>query len=61
MGLRKKIKKFLYNYKFKKKDYLIDIKNKNILVTGSNSGIGFAITKKLVQLENNIVAMYRKN
>ena len=61
MGLRKKIKKFLYNYKFKKKDYLIDIKNKNILVTGSNSGIGFAIIKKLVQLENNIVAMYRKN
>ena len=61
MGLRKKIKKFLYNYKFKKKDYLIDIKNKNILVTGSNSGIVFAIIKKLVQLENNIVAMYRKN
>ena len=61
MGLRKKIKKFLYNYKFSKKKLFIDIKKKNILITGSNSGIGLAITKKLIQLENNIIALYREN
>jgi len=52
MGLRKKIKKFLYIRKFSKKNYLTNINKKNILVTGANSGIGLALTKKLLELDN---------
>tara|TARA_Y100000590_G_C15553260_1_gene951746 strand:+ start:164 stop:919 length:756 start_codon:yes stop_codon:yes gene_type:complete len=59
MGLKRKIKKILYNLKFKKKDYFINIKNNNILVTGSNSGIGLSISKKMLELNNKVFATYR--
>lgn len=61
MGLRKKLKKFLYVAKFKKKNLSININNKNILITGANSGIGFALTKRLLSLNNIIVSTYRKD
>tara|TARA_A100000164_G_C21822615_1_gene731170 strand:+ start:400 stop:1167 length:768 start_codon:yes stop_codon:yes gene_type:complete len=61
MGLRKKIKKFLYTRKFSKRKYLLEINNKNILVTGANSGIGFALTKKLLDLNNKVFATYRED
>ena len=61
MGLKKKIKKFLYIRKFSKKKYLTDINKKNILITGANSGIGLALTKRLLELDNKVLAIYREN
>jgi short-subunit dehydrogenase len=59
--IRKKIKKFLYTRKFSKKKYLTNINKKNILITGANSGIGLALTKKLLELDNKVLAIYREN
>ena len=61
MGLRKKIKKFFYNRKFSKKNYLANINKKNILITGANSGIGLALTKKTLALDNKVLATYRES
>ena len=61
MGLSKKIKRFFYTRKFSKKKYLANIKNKNILITGANSGIGLALTKKTLALDNKVLATYREN
>ena len=61
MGLRKKIKKFFYTKKFSKKNYLANINNKNILITGANSGIGLALTKKTLELNNKVLATYRES
>ena len=61
MGLRTKIKKFFYIKKFLKKKYLTNINKKNILITGANSGIGLALTKKLLKLDNNVLAIYRES
>jgi len=61
MGLRRKIKNFLYTKKFQKKKYLTNINKKNILITGANSGIGLALTKRLLELDNKILAIYREN
>ena len=61
MGLRKKIKKFFYTKKFSKKNYLANINNKNILITGANSGIGLALTKKILELNNKVLATYRES
>jgi len=61
MGLRRKIKNFLYTRKFSKKKYLTNINKKNILITGANSGIGLALTKRLLELDNKVLAIYRKN
>lgn len=61
MGLRKKIKKFLYIRKFSKKKYLTNINKKNILITGANSGIGLALTKRLLELDNRVLAIYNEN
>ena len=47
MGLRTKIRKYLYLRKFSKKRTSLKINKKNILVTGANSGIGLSLTKKL--------------
>ena len=64
MGLRKikkKINKFFYTRKFSKKNYLANISNKSILITGANSGIGLALTKKILALDNRVLATYREN
>ncbi|MDA7714542.1 SDR family NAD(P)-dependent oxidoreductase [Candidatus Pelagibacter sp.] len=61
MGLRTKIKKFLYIRKFSKKKYLTNINKKNILITGANSGIGLALTKRLLELDNKVLAIYHEN
>ena len=61
MGLRRKIKNFFYKKKFSRKEYLNSINKKNILVTGANSGIGLALTKKLLKKDNKIIATYREN
>jgi len=61
MGLRTKIKKFLYTRKFSKKKYLTNINKKNILITGANSGIGLALTKRLLELDNKVLATYRES
>ena len=61
MGLRRILKTYFYKNKFKKNQYSIDFKRKNILVTGSNSGIGLALTKKLLNLENNVFGIFNKN
>ena len=61
MGLRRKVKNFLYTRKFSKKKYLTNINKKNILITGANSGIGLALTKKLLELDNKILAIYRES
>ena len=59
MGLRKKIKKFLYQRKFHKNNFQLNINNKNILITGGNSGIGLALTKNLLALNNKVISTYR--
>lgn len=59
MGLKKKIIKFFYNQKFSKKNYSANLNNKNILITGANSGIGLALTKRVLSLNNNVLATYR--
>ena len=61
MGLRRTIKNFLFTRKFSKKKYLTNINKKNILITGANSGIGLALTKKLLELDNKILAIYRES
>tara|TARA_Y100000590_G_C15717327_1_gene1012289 strand:+ start:235 stop:990 length:756 start_codon:yes stop_codon:yes gene_type:complete len=53
MGVLKKINNFLKNLKFNQNIPLKHISNKKILITGTNSGIGLELTKKL--LENNEV------
>lgn len=42
-----------------KKENLIN--NKYILITGSNSGIGLQLTKKLLEQNNCVIAFYNKN
>ena len=59
--IKKKIKKFFYTRKFSKKNYLANISNKSILITGANSGIGLALTKKILALDNRVLATYREN
>ena len=59
MGLRRFFKTFVYKNKFKKRNYSINLKNKNILITGCNSGIGLALTKILLEKNNTIYAIVR--
>ena len=52
MGLRKKIKKFIYRNKFKDFDLKKEnFQNQNILITGANSGIGLELVKKFIDLK----------
>ena len=39
----------------------LDIKGKNILITGGNSGIGLALTKNLLALNNKVISTYRED
>lgn len=59
MGIIKTIKRksIRINNYFQKKFIL---KNKKIIITGSNSGIGLELTKKLI-LDNNILAIVHKD
>ena len=61
MGLRTKIRKLLYLSKFSTKHTSLKINKKNILITGANSGIGLSLTKKLLELDNNVLATYRES
>ena len=61
MGLRTNIRKYLYRLKFDKKVTDLNFTNNNVLVTGGNSGIGLALTKKLLDLKNNVIATYKKD
>ena len=60
MGLRTYLRKFLYLQKFKKKINNLNFSGNNILITGANSGIGFALTKKLLYLNNNVLGIFRE-
>lgn len=58
MGIKKKIKNIIYKLKFLNNlSQYNEIKNKNILITGANSGIGFELVKNLVQ-GNKIIATF---
>ena len=62
MGLRKKIGKYLYTWKFKNKKILNpNYSGKNIFITGANSGIGLELTRKFLGLNNKVFATYRNN
>ena len=61
MGLRTNIRKYLYRIKFEKNVADLHLTNNTILVTGGNSGIGLALTKKLLDLKNNVIATYKKD
>ena len=59
MGLRTILKKKLYSLKYlKKKENPIE--GLSFLITGASSGIGLALTKKLVK-KNKIIAVYNSN
>ena len=60
MGLRKKIKSFTANYAYIKNIKKEVIENKNIVITGTNSGIGLELVKALSKYNNKIYAIYRK-
>ena len=59
MGLRKIIKKAVYNLKYIKKKNN-SISNSSFLITGASSGIGLALTKNLL-IKNKVIAIYNKN
>jgi short-subunit dehydrogenase len=62
MGVRRLLKNYFY-----RKKYNVKIKkttkntDQNILITGSNSAIGYSLTKKLLNLNNVVYACYNKN
>ena len=59
MGLRKIIKKALYNLNYKEnKNY--SVSGKTFLITGASSGIGLSLTKSLLG-KNKIVGVYNLN
>jgi short-subunit dehydrogenase len=62
MGLRRFLKNYTYKKRYKVEDFEIEkIVKKNILITGANSGIGYALTKNFLNLENKVFATYNNN
>ena len=64
MGLRRLFKNYLYRKKFdisESKNTVNRIKNQNIIITGANSGIGLALTKKFIELDNKVFATYNQS
>ena len=62
MGIRRFLKNFLYKNKYEVKNLIINnLENKNIFITGTNSGIGLALVKKLISLDNIVYATFKKN
>ena len=60
MGVLKKINKFLKTLKLKQNIPLKNISNKKILITGTNSGIGLELTKKLLE-KNKVFSIYKND
>jgi len=63
MGLRRLFKNYLYKKKFYISEAKIianKINNQNIIITGANSGIGLALTKKFLELDNKVFATYNQ-
>ena len=62
MGIRRIIKNYIYREKFKIKEKEVkdNLKKQSILVTGANSGIGLALTKKFLDsyLASRIVLVF---
>ena len=61
MGLRRKIKKFLYNLKYPNNKFIIDLNKKKVLVTGSNSGIGLSLVKQILEQIIKYLQLIEKN
>ena len=61
MSVIKKIKNFINNLKLNKNVHLKNVSNKNILITGTNSGIGFELTKNLIVNNNKVYSIYKNN
>lgn len=62
MGLRRFLKNYTYKKKYKVENLKIEkIVKKNILITGANSGIGYALTKNFLNLENKVFATYNND
>jgi len=61
MGILKTLKRKILNINYKLSKNLEIPQNKNIIVTGANSGIGFELTKILSIYENNLLAFINFN
>ena len=61
MGILKTLKRKILNINYKLSNNLKFPKNKNIIVTGANSGIGFQLTKILSINDNNLFAFINFN
>ena len=63
MGLRRFFKNYIYKKKFdiKVSESENVVRNKNILITGANSGIGLALTKRFLDFDNKVIATYKQN
>ena len=61
MGILKTLKRKILNINYKLSKNLEIPLNKNIIVTGANSGIGFELTKILSKYENNLLAFINFN
>ncbi len=63
MGLRRFFKNYIYKKKFKITNSETEniINNQSILITGANSGIGLALTKKFLEFNNKVIATFKQN
>lgn len=60
--IKKLSKIFLWKLKYLNKEVFVKkIKNKSILITGANSGIGLGLAKELLKHKNIVYATYNTN